>query len=110
MNSFLTEPAFSLDSATCCLWRLENQEAWQCTPDRKALPIMEFFKDGGDSYANWAEDYYEVNICRETVERIAADLAATNRVSEALIRKLNPDANPDLLTAEFEEMDVVLNG
>lgn len=100
-SSFITEPAFSMDQATC-IWFLENSE-WvkhgnsvNCLIDLNAITNWE-----AHDYHAWAIEYYEREIDLEVVEKIFG-----GEFSEELAKKLNPDIEMRDLLAELQEIGI----
>jgi len=107
-ESFLQEPAFSIDDATFCIWRLLDDSVWRCG--------VADFADGSDpdgsqwmlgifdllptSYRAFAEDYYEVDVSLDAVERIYNHLP----LSDEVVAALNPDLRAQDLASDAEEI------
>jgi hypothetical protein len=91
-KDFLTEPAFSIEDTTFCIWRRYNDQSWQVgkiknpkedDPDgsRELLSIL----DGKPStYRRFAEEYYETEIDLLAVKHIYEHKPLTREVISAL--------------------------
>jgi len=106
-NTFLTEPAFSMDETSFCIWRKYSDNSWNIGNinfPRKEVENINFPKnddpDGstellyilnGDpkTYWEWSEWYYDRKIDFGIVESIYQH----EPLSIHLIEKLNPDLN-----------------
>jgi hypothetical protein len=88
---FLTEPAFSLQDATFCLWRTASDQRWHTgevlyppglDPDGSA-DLLSILDGRPLTYQRWAEENYEVGVNIASVEHIyrqrplTADVVAT---------------------------------
>jgi hypothetical protein len=100
------EPAFGDEDgrflATAVLWRLGGDDRWQAGAGITVPPPRGLYDSGpdgsgmlavllddiADRYVAFAEDYYEMQVDRSTVERIVAHIPLT----EAMVRALNPEA------------------
>jgi hypothetical protein len=99
------EPAFGDEDgrflATAVLWRLGGDDRWHAGagitvppprgrydsgPDGSGMLAM-LLDDIADRYVAFAEDYYEMQVDRSTVERIVAQIPLT----DAMVRALNPE-------------------
>jgi hypothetical protein len=94
-ESFLNEPAFSMNMASFCIWRRHTDSKWNVVspPSEKASPeldgsaeLISIFDGKPESYWNWAMDYYEREISLAAVEAIYVQQPLDNR----LISVLNP--------------------
>jgi hypothetical protein len=94
--SFLSEPAFSMNRASFCIWRRHADPAWSVVPTSGGFASPE--QDGSDgligildgkpeSYKGWATDYYEREISLAGVKAIYEH----KPLNDQLIANLNPD-------------------
>jgi hypothetical protein len=108
----VNEPAFSYDDmleATVCLWRQTTDDRWHAgdidfpddaDPDG-ADELFAVLVDGTPgAYQRFAEDYYEQPVDRAAVSRVYALLPLT----EALVRRLNPDLSLEELADDLTEI------
>ena len=106
---FATEPAFSMEDTTFCIWRGIGDTQWSIgevsfpsadDPDGSEwmLSILE-----GDprSYKAWAEDYYECPVSLPAVQRIYGHTPLT----QELVQELNKTAELESLLADATEID-----
>jgi hypothetical protein len=92
-SSFLNEPAFSMQHATFCYWRKNNESSWSKVRssiiEDGSFDMLELLVAGESGYKEWAEDYYEMPVSIEAVEQIFTHLP----LSKAVVLELNPDAS-----------------
>jgi hypothetical protein len=102
-SQFLTEPAFSIDQTTFCLWRRPTDPTWQTgsigalegeDPDGSAA-LLRLLDGNPETYRAWAEDYFETSVARSAVDHIFVHRPLTNEVVKAL--------NPDLSVTDLAE-------
>jgi hypothetical protein len=107
-SEFLTEPAFTVEDTTFCIWRTYDDLAWRRgniqfphgkDPDGSAelLGIL-----GGDpqTYQAWAEDYYEQPINLSAVRYVYGHQPLT----QELVTMLNTGLSLQALTEDIEEI------
>lgn len=91
---FLTEPAFSIEESTFCLWRRSADPSWRAgliapldgdDPDG-SIKLMRLLDGNPQTYREWAEDYFEVPVAPSAV----AHLYGQNPLNEEVVRVLNP--------------------
>lgn len=95
-DSALTEPAFSMTDATFAIWRLNDDDAWQCGsidyPDHPygdgSEELLSILDGQPDSYVNWSQDYYETNVDAGSVQHRYSQMPLNNDI----VKSLNPDA------------------
>ena len=94
--SFLHEPAFSLDTASFCLWRRRTDPAWsvvspatgRVSPDEDGSAELLGILDGNpETYRLWAVDYYEREIPPAAVRAVYEHQVLSNR----LLATFNPE-------------------
>lgn len=106
--SFLTEPAFDMESTTFCIWRTYTDKVWQRgnlefpeSEDPDGSKDLLFILDGNPrTYTAWAKEYYEEKISLKAVREIYAHRPLTPE----LISKLNPDLSLSKLEEDIEEI------
>lgn len=100
-SSFLGEPAFSVDTATCYLWRRPEDRAWSVAPEGTVeLPFLAFVVDQGEHYCAWAQDYYEIGIKLDHVRA----LFRHERLTPKLVVSLNPEIELDAVLADCRQI------
>ncbi len=101
------EPAFSPESVTFCLWRLNSQRSWS----RSEIPLSGIDADGSarllamldgcpETYRAWGMDYYERDIAAEYV----AAVYRHEPLTEAVIQALNPEQRLAFLKDDVEQI------
>lgn len=101
-SSFLQEPAFSMQSASFCLWRRHTDRQWSVvipthgsiSPNDDGSEELLTILDGEPAtYQQWAQDYYERPISLNAVRAIYTH----ESLNEELIAALNPEVSlPDI--------------
>jgi hypothetical protein len=100
-NSFISEPAFSMDQATC-IWYLENSKWVKHGKTANWLISLEAISSWeARDYQSWATEYYERDINIGAVEKIFA-----GQFSEEIANALNPEVEIDVLQSELPEIGV----
>ena len=108
-KSFATEPAFSMEDTTFCIWRGIQDSQWNAGEisfpagdDPDGSQWMLSILDGNPStYKAWAEDYYECSVSLPAVQRIYGHTPLTS----ALVRELNATVEFDTLLADAAKID-----
>lgn len=99
--SFLSEPAFGMDSLSYCYWKSPEDSEWlKVSPlgstthskDDGSEKFLALLLDPAASYVAFADWYYEKNLPLESVERIYGHEPLTEELVVAL--------NPELAIAE----------
>ena len=107
-ESFLHEPAFSMDDATFCIWRAYEDSAWRCgvadfedDPDPDGSGWMLLIFDGlPETYRSFAREYYERDVALEAVKQIYRHAPLT----DDLVVTLNPELRLDDLADDAKEI------
>jgi hypothetical protein len=106
--NFLKEPAFDTANSTFCIWRRASDVAWSCgavqlppgeDPDGSAW-LLEILAGEPAQYAQFAAEYYDRAID-------LADVAAVYRhtaLTEALVKRLNPEVSLESLAGDMMEI------
>jgi hypothetical protein len=111
------EPAFGNPdgtlNATFVLWRGADDEQWRAGDDIDLSPADDdevdpdgswlldiLFDDIADKYREYADEVYEVDLAPSAVGHVAAFLPLT----DAVIRALNPEADPAYVRAQAERL------
>ena len=107
-KDFLSEPAFSVEATTFCVWRKFTDSSWQIgeieypegnDPDglKELLEIL----DGKPlTYQKWAEYYFEKEFELSVIEHIYQQKTLSNEIVE----KLNKDISIEDLENDLEEI------
>jgi hypothetical protein len=105
---FLTEPAFSIDETTFCLWRRHSDSNWRTgadsllgseDPDGSA-DLLRLLDGDAERYKVWAEDYFETPIASEAVNYIFA----YHPLTEKTVRALNPTLSLNDVAEDVSEI------
>jgi hypothetical protein len=106
--NFLREPAFDTANSTFCIWRRATDDAWSSgavhlppgdDPDGSAW-LLTVLAGEPEEYVQFAAEYYEREID-------LADVAAVYRhaaLTEALVKRLNPEVGLESLAADIVEI------
>lgn len=108
-SSFLHEPAFSMTSATFCLWRRYSHTEWNVVvpPSGRLSPeqdgsaeLLGILNQNPETYREWAENYFELKI------PLAAVGAIYNHqpLNQELVSMLNPDLSLLSASADADEI------
>jgi hypothetical protein len=108
-QSFLSEPAFSIQETTFCIWRRYMDSSWQvgnieypAADDPDGSEQMLKILDGRPlTYKEFAEDYYDQPIELDAIEHIYQHKRLTNEI----ITSLNSDISLELLAKDIDEID-----
>lgn len=106
--SFLSEPAFSIEDTTFCIWRKNNDLTWQIgetdypqTANADGLADLLYILDGNpQTYQEFAEEYYEVEIEISDIKEIYKH----KPLSETLVKNLNKEVSLEDLQRDGEEI------
>jgi hypothetical protein len=94
---FLTEPAFSMDESTFCLWRRPTDPTWKTgvigsfegeDPDGSA-ELSRLLDGDPKAYLAWAEAYFETSVAYPAVDHIFAHRPLTEEVVRALNQEIS---------------------
>jgi hypothetical protein len=105
----LTQPAFVIEETTFCIWRRYQDGQWQRGPvqfpsgneDPDGSAVLLYYLDGDpETYQQWAEEYYEVEVPLEAVQAIYAHQPLTQQ----LVSDLNADVTLEELREDIEEI------
>jgi hypothetical protein len=110
-NSFLTEPAFSMDDTTFCVWR-EGDDVWHGhvgSVDGEADPdgsenLLWVFDGDPETYVKFAADYYEQAPSLGSVRRVYVH----EPLSPRHVLELNPNANWEITKNSAQEINYPL--
>lgn len=102
-KSALTEPAFSIEYTSFCVWRTYDDDQWHTgnisyppgdDPDGSAW-MLAILDGKPNSYQRWAEEYYKRPVSLSAVEHVYAYKPLSNEI----VHSLNPGTNlSDLAT------------
>lgn len=104
-KSFLSEPAFSIEDTTFCIWRKNEDSKWQIgeidypkskNPD--GLENLLFILDGDPlTYKEFAEEYYETEVDVSDIKEIYEHKPLTEELVEGLNQEISfEDLQPDI--------------
>lgn len=103
-ENLLHEPAFETSDATFCIWRLLEHDRWHAgrdlPTDDGSEALLTILEGKPQDYVSYAAEYFEVELAVADVE----ELYAHRPLTEALVARLNPDA--DFLEAEAELREI----
>jgi len=106
--NFLNEPAFDTANSTFCIWRRASDERWfagaaQLPPGNDpdgSEELLSILAGDPQQYVDFAAEYYEREIA-------IADVAAVYEhapLTQELLKRLNPRADLEALTADLNEI------
>jgi hypothetical protein len=107
-KGFLSEPAFSIEDTTFCIWRKYTDSSWQVgsidypegdNPDGSE-DLLCILDNQPSTYKEFAEEYYEREIDLSAVEQIYQHKALTPEIVAAL----NVDVSLGALKSDIEEI------
>jgi len=107
-EDFLSEPAFSIESTTFCIWRKYTDLSWQIgkidyplgdNPDGSE-DLLSILDEQPSTYKEFAERYYEKRVILSAVEHIYQHKALTPEIVAAL----NADVSMGTLQSDIEEI------
>lgn len=107
-EGFLSEPAFSIEETTFCIWRRFSDSSWQIGDidypegdDPEGSEDLLSILDGNPkTYQNFAAEYFEEDIPLAAVKHIYAHKPLTANI----ISKLNAEVSKDELQDDIEEI------
>jgi hypothetical protein len=108
-RSFATEPAFSMEDTTFCIWRGTRDTRWSTgkisypagdDPDGSAR-MLSIFDGKPGTYKAWAEAYYERPVGLSAVQQIYGHVPLT----QELVESLNATAEFEGVLADASEID-----
>jgi len=113
-NDFLTEPAFSTEETSFCIWFKSSENNWTIgdvrfpkgkDPDGSASLL--YILDGNpNAYIAWAEEYYDRNLQPKFVEAIYQHKLLTDK----LVMGLNPNLSINDLQEDIIEIGYPFEG
>ena len=103
-----SEPAFSPNDTTFCIWRLFSDDNWHCGPidfpagsDPDGSEGLLSYLDGDLlTYFKYATEYFEKEPCAYSIGQILKAKPLTSK----LMSRLNPDATLDQIMADANEI------
>ena len=107
-RAFLTEPAFSMEATTFCIWRRSVDESWQSghiqypegdnsDGSEELLSILDGYPK---TYQDFAEEYYERDVDLGSITAIYDHRPLTLEIAKGL----NPDVSLKALTSDMAEI------
>lgn len=113
-QDFLTEPAFTLEDTTFCLWRTPSDTEWRrgtiafpagTDPDGSE-DLLAIFDGEPRTYRQWAEEYYEHDVSLAAVEHVYGHRPLTPEI----VAQLNPEVTLAALAEDVAEIGYPLGG
>ena len=107
-DTFLSEPAFSVNDVTFCIWRKWTDTGWKIgtidfpnDSDADGSASLLFILDGKPTtYQEWAESYYDKPVPLDCVQQVYRHVVLTDHV----IRGLNPAISMSDLANDIAEI------
>jgi len=108
-KTYLTEPAFTIDETTFCIWRRHSDREWQRGPVKfpageddpdGSADLLQYLDGRPQTYCEWAADYYERDVPLVAVQSIYAHQPLDGR----LVEGLNADVSLSELNADVDEI------
>jgi hypothetical protein len=108
-KAFATEPAFSMQDTTFCIWRGVQDGNWRAgniaypdgeDPDGSGR-MLSILEGNPKTYRDWAEEYFEQPISLSAVQQIYEYRVLTPEV----VRELNPKIDFSSILADAAEID-----
>ncbi|KHD11346.1 hypothetical protein PN36_20455 [Candidatus Thiomargarita nelsonii] len=100
-RSFITEPAFSMDLATCLWYLHESKWVKNGLTVKWIIDLAEITNWTAKDYHTWAVDYYERDF-----DVLDIDKLFENQFNEELAMKLNPEIDINKLRVELVEIGI----
>jgi hypothetical protein len=107
-KDFLSEPAFSIEDTTFCIWRSHSDSSWQVgkidypeVDDPDGSEDLLYMLDAKPStYKEFAEEYYE-----RAIDLAAVEYAYHHKpLTDEIIQMLNADVSKEDLKSDIEEI------
>jgi hypothetical protein len=106
--NFLHEPAFDTANSTFCVWRRATDDRWSCGPVRLppgddpdgSAELLSILEGDPKQYVEFASEYYERRIAPADV----AAMYAHQPLTQALVRRINPEVDLDSLAGDIAEI------
>jgi hypothetical protein len=100
----LSQPAFSIADTTFSIWREFGSPSWSSHRSRDRNDgsgnLLQLFDGKPETYRDWAESYYEVEVSINCVNSVYA-----HQIFDAeLLTSLNPGADPAALCKDLDEI------
>ena len=112
-KSFVTEPAFSMEDTTFCIWRAMQDSQWSTgdisfpaadDPDGSGW-MLSILDNAPGTYKAWAEGYYECPVSLPAVQQIYEHVPLTPQ----LVQELNATVEFGILLADAAEIGYPVN-
>ena len=108
LESFLSEPAFSIPETTFCIWRRYIDSSWQIGrvdyPDEDdpdgSESMLSILDGSASTYKEFAESYYEKSVNLDAIERIYKHEPLTSEI----LAQLNDEIALESLNADIEQI------
>ncbi len=101
-KDFLSEPAFTLEKATFCIWNEFADGQWKTSieTDIKSLRLLKILLGGPEYYLKWANEYYDIILPSNIVEYIFD----FNPINLEILKLLNKDIDLRDIKVDIEEI------
>lgn len=91
------------DNTTFCMWCMDDTDIWTQNEiennDGGKGFLLRYIHKTPEEWSDWAEDYYEVEIAQEVVQKVYNE----ENLTEKDLVKLNPECDAKEVFAEFVE-------
>lgn len=91
------------DNTTFCMWCMDDTNIWTQNEiennDGGKGFLLRYIRNTPEEWSDWAEDYYEVEIAQEVVQKVYNE----ENLAEEDVVKLNPKCDAKEVFAEFVE-------
>jgi len=106
--NFLHEPAFDTANSTFCVWRRAADDRWSCGPVQLptgsdpdgSAELLSILEDDPAQYVEFAAEYYERQIAHADIAAVYAHQPLT----DALVRRINPEVDLGSLAGDISEI------
>jgi hypothetical protein len=98
-SSFVSEPAFSMDLATCIWYWADSKWFKHGLTVERLIDLEEIIKWTAKDYHTWAIEYYERDFDIKNIEKLFE-----HQFSEEQAKKLNPEIDINELQRELVEI------
>lgn len=104
----LTQPAFSMEDTTFCVWRLNGEAAWACgdikfpkgeDPDG-SRGLLRYYDGKPATYRRHADEYFETDVPLRIIRAVYAHQPLTAE----MVEELNPEMTLRKLATDLKEI------
>jgi hypothetical protein len=113
-QDFLSEPAFTTENSTFCIWRLRGDSSWRSgntvlpttvDPDG-SQSLLAILEGRPEQYVQFSQEYYE----RDPDLEIVRAVYGHRPLRKAMVVALNPDVDLKTLLADLKEIGYPMSG